>query len=445
MITISVKKGYKLSIEGVPSSESEELAKPASVAVLPERIPFIKPRLLVQTGDRVKIGSVLFEDKRNPDIKFLSPGGGEIADIRFGPRRVIKEIVIRTDDEEASEEFEVIPENDLKNIEREKLIKTILDGGLWPLIRGFPFRDIAAPDDIPPAIFVSLGASEPFQPDPEVWLKGKKELFEYGIHILQRLGQKVHVCVSRDSPFVLKEFKSLITHIYKGVYPADDPGVLLYHTKKEPLENQSWYVSAQDVLLLAQLLKTGKYPIERTVVLAGSSATEKKHIRTRLGVPLGHLADASPENNGTRYVVGGIFRGYTASESSHMGFYETSLTLLPEGKEKEMFGFIRPGFRKPSYSRTFLSSLNPSALAMDCNLRGDVRACINCGSCAKVCPVDILPQFTMKCVLADEVEEALEHGLLDCVECGLCTYVCPSKIELCTTLKDAKAAYYIEK
>ena len=82
---------------------------------------------------------------------------------------------------------------------------------------------------------------------------------------------------------------------------------------------------------------------------------------------------------------------------------------------------------------------------MDCNCHGEERACINCGSCAQACPVDILPQFTYKSILADEIEEALDHGMLDCVECGLCTYVCPSKIELSDVLKKTKKAYYLEQ
>ena len=53
--------------------------------------------------------------------------------------------------------------------------------------------------------------------------------------------------------------------------------------------------------------------------------------------------------------------------------------------------------------------------------------------------------MTYKAILAEEVEESLEHGLLDCVECGLCSYVCPAKIELTETLKHAKAAYAREK
>ena len=91
MILFNIKKGFDLKIEGSPLPEIVELDQPDFVAFLPERIPFIKPKLLVKPGDRVKIGSALFIDKRNPDIKFLSPGSGKIDKINYGPRRVIKE------------------------------------------------------------------------------------------------------------------------------------------------------------------------------------------------------------------------------------------------------------------------------------------------------------------------------------------------------------------
>ena len=446
MISVTIKKGYDLNIKGKPSPDLEDLPKPEYVAALPEKIPFIIPRLLVEKGDKVKIGSLLFEDKRHPEVKFLSPGGGEITDIEFGPRRVVKAIVIRPDETESFETFDSISESDPEKIGREELLHILLRRGVWPFIRELPFRDIAGTDKIPPAIFVTSDDGEPFQPDPAVYLKGKKELFEFGIRILSKLTKAVHVVAGADRRSAFpEELKQLITHTCNGPYPAGDAGVILYHTKTASSENRSWYVCAQDVLTIAQSLKSGVYPVERVMVLAGSAATERKHIRTRAGVPLEHLIRGRIKTSDVRYVVGGIFRGYSAPKESYMGFYENSLTLLPESKETQTFGFLSPGFKKPTYSRTFLSALSKSDLVMDCNLHGDLRACINCGVCAQVCPVDILPQFAFKCVLADEVEEFLEQGLLDCAECGLCTYICPSKIEICKILKDAKAKYYKEQ
>ncbi|MFP4039266.1 MAG: 4Fe-4S dicluster domain-containing protein [Desulfosudaceae bacterium] len=131
-------------------------------------------------------------------------------------------------------------------------------------------------------------------------------------------------------------------------------------------------------------------------------------------------------------------------KDGYLGFYDTALNVLPAGDQPEFLGFARPGWNKPSRSRTFLSFLNRGPFSPDTGRHGEERACVNCGSCAEVCPVDLLPQFTLKCVLAGEVEEALAHGLLDCVECGLCAYVCPSKIELRHLLRQAKVDYYNE-
>lgn len=445
MISVTIKKGYDLKIEGRPSGDSEDLPKPAYAAVLPEKIPFIIPRLSAAKGDKVKIGSLLFEDKRHPEVKFLSPGGGEITDIEFGPRRSVKAIVIRLDESESFETFDSVSESDLEKIGYEELTGLLLRRGVWPFIRELPYRDIALADKMPPAIFVTWGDGEPFQPDPEVYLKGKRDLFEFGLRILSKLTKSVYVVGADRRSALPEELKGLVTHVCKGPYPAGDAGMLLYHTKSSPSENRSWYVCAQDLLTMAQSMKKGLYPVERVMVLAGSAAPERKHVRTRAGVPLEHIVRGPVQNQDIRYVVGGLFRGYTAPKDGYMGFYENSLILVPESGEPQLFGFLSPGLKKPTYSRTFLSALNRSELAMDCGLHGDVRGCINCGTCARVCPVDILPQFAFKCVLADEVEEFLEHGILDCTECGLCTYLCPSKIEICKIIKDAKAKYYKEQ
>jgi len=288
-------------------------------------------------------------------------------------------------------------------------------------------------------------------PEPRVYLTGKTNLFNFGIRILQKLAKNVEVSVagddlSNDLPNDLSNDLAIpVTQTFSGEYPVDDPGVQLYHIRKSSAENRSWYVNGQDVLHIARCFKFGAYPVERIMVSAGSRAQKRKHLRTRAGIPLSLIAgDDFTDNGDTRLIAGGVFTGYTGSVETFVGFYENSVALIPEGNKDEFFGFVRPGFSKPSFSRAFLSVFNTSKADYDCSCHGEERACVNCGSCAKVCPVDILPQFTLKSALADELEEALAHGLLDCAECGLCTYVCPSKITLCNALKQAKRDYYRE-
>jgi Na+-transporting NADH:ubiquinone oxidoreductase subunit A len=414
------------------------------VASLPERIPFVKPRLLVKEGDSVKIGSVLFEDKRNPDVKFLSPGGGSIQQINFGKRRVIKEIVIKLDGEEERESFQAFTEADLGSIKRTELVGAIMRGGCWGLFRVLPFGDIPDQETEPPSIIVNIDSKEPFQPSPDVYLNETVDLFQFGVNILKKLSKKVCLTIT-DTHAGETHSKSMLTHVMEGPYPAGEPGVLLYHTKQHPKENRAWSITGQDLLLLAGLLKQGQYAIQRTMVVAGSRANNQRHLATRIGVPLRLAAGEFTDEAGrSRFIAGGVFSGYPSSRDSYLGLFETALIILPEGDEKELFGFARPGFQKPSYSRAFLSSLSRDPFLMDCGMHGEVRACINCGYCSEVCAVDILPQFTLKSILAGEVEEALAHGLLDCVSCGLCTYVCPSKINLCESLQKARNEYYKE-
>ena len=450
MQALRLKKGLDLPLSGLPSVRREVLDNPDRVALTPAQMPFIKPRLKVAVGDRVKIGSLLCEDKRDPRLRFLSPGGGQVTEIRFGARRVIEAIVIALDPEEEAVGFDPLSREEIVPLGRDGLVTRLLEGGLWPLIKALPFRTIAPPDDIPPAIYVALGGQEPFQARPEVYLQERQEAFAFGMALLAQLAPEVRLGLPGERGETLQALHELATFEFTGPYPSDDPGVHLYHQKRDPSENRSWYIHGQDLLLLAEHCLRGRYPVQRVVAIGGSLVQRPMHLVTRVGVPLTDLVrdrlapEANPDRGG-RYVLGGVLKGYRSDPDGFLGWEETALTVLPAGEEKEFLGFVRPGFRKHSFSRGFLSSLNNAALTMDCNLHGEERPCVACSGCARVCPVGILPQLAYKSALAGEIEEALAHGLLDCVECGLCTYVCPSKIELCRFFTDAKRTYLKEQ
>jgi Na+-transporting NADH:ubiquinone oxidoreductase subunit A len=446
MTPVLLKKGYDLNLLGSPSADLATLQKPPTVALLPERIPFIKPRLAVQEGDAVRIGTVLFTDKRDPRIRFVSPGAGRVTAIHFGPRRVIREIVIVLDEEEVAEIHEPVSADGLEAMPTEDLVEKLLAGGVWPFLRTLPFREIASPDVRPPRILVGIDSREPFQPDPEAVFTDMMDLLELGLTALRRLSPSIVVHASYRAVERLEGLDRLVTHEVRGPYPADDPGVVLYHTRRDAGDNRSWFLSGQDLLAIAGFLAEGRFPVERTVAISGTCAKNRHHVRCRLGAPLGQLIGGGGSVcASTRVIAGGVLTGYAAAAEGHLGLYETSVSLIPEPTEKEFLGSFQPGFQKPSYSRTFLSYWNPRSLAMNTNRSGGLRACIACGFCANVCPVDIWPQMTLKAILAGEVEEYLAHGLLDCVECGLCSYVCPSKIELTTTFRSTRRLYHKEQ
>lgn len=443
---LRITKGLNLNFTGQPSGPVETLPDTLErIGVAPARIAYIKPKLHVRTGDRVKLGSLLFTDKRNPDVRFLSPGSGEIEAVEFGPRRIIDAILIRLDQEETLEKFETVDPKRLATMGRDDLVRHLLAGGMWPLLRSLPFRDIADPNAVPPAIIVNLDNLSPFHPTPGQYLNGEGESFRLGIQALRQLSNVVPVAACTSSfPAAARD---LVSHFVSGPYPANDPGVFLYHTRISAEQNASWFISGADVQALGQFLRTGIYPTERCVAVSSavSGPGRAGYVRTRLGAPISRLMSEVADAGDLRILAGGIWQGQAVSPESYLGLYETSLMALPNGGQPEFLGFVRPGWKKPSQSRAFLSFFNRRPLAMDTGRHGETRACVNCGSCAKVCPVDILPQFTLKSILAGEVEESLAHGLLDCVECGLCSYVCPSKIELAHQLAQARRDFYREK
>jgi Na+-transporting NADH:ubiquinone oxidoreductase subunit A len=335
----------------------------------------------------------------------------------------------------------------LRSIDRQRLVELIIAGGLWALIRELPFRDAARPETVPPILYVGLDNLEPFHALPEVYLRERRDQMAFGLRVLARIAGApavVTACGRRTSN--RDHLGDLITRTVAGSYPAHDPGVLLYRTKTSPGQNHAWFIEGQDVLLIAELLQTGRYPTERVVSLGGPAAAPARHFRTRIGAPLRALTRGRTAGGEVRLVLGGVLTGAGAAPESFLGLFDKSLVLLPEGRKSGPFlGWTLPGADMPSYSRTFLSAFRPPVEhPLDCNRHGGLRACIQCNFCPQVCPVDILPQLAYKAILAGEIEEALDHGLLDCVECGLCAFVCPSKIDLLQALREAREKFYDE-
>jgi Na+-transporting NADH:ubiquinone oxidoreductase subunit A len=440
--TLTIKHGFSLNTSGQVAERVTEASVPSTVALMPGWIPHVKPRLLVAKGDSIKGGAPLFEDKRNPVVTYPSPGGGVVERITFGPRRRIDEVVIRLDETECWERFECIAPHRIPSTPPDTLRHMLLKGGAWPLLRELPFRDHANVSSRPSHIIVTLGWAGGHLARPSLALKGEEEAFLNGLAILKRFSSSVHVIAPSESGVLPKAISHAVTARIKGGYPAGDPGHYLYCIRKDASENRSWYIDAQDLVALARFVTEGCFYPKRVYAVGGNASTICGHVLSRVGAPVLSL---EPQGARRRQIGGTPFSGLFLPAAGYMNFFDKGLTLLPVGDEEDLFGFLRAGYNRPSQSHTFLSVFNKGPLDLDCGMHGEERPCINCGRCARVCPVAILPQYTMKCMMAGEVEEALAHGLLDCIECGLCAYVCPSKIELLDTLKTAKSQYRKER
>lgn len=445
MKILNIKKGFNHPLTEKITPHIEITRTTKTIGLIPSQIYGIKPKLLVEKGDKVKIGTPLFCAKNRQDLVFLSPGAGIVSEIEIGNKRVINKIEVELDQYEDHEELLPITETALRSSSREDIVDALKNDGLWPYLRSFPYNTIPLYDEVPRKIFVKLSDNAPFYPLPETWLRHRQKAFSHGINILKKLCSEVIVYGDKNNHFMRSECQNTINFLVDGNYPSFDPGVVLYNLKKSPDDNKSWYIDGQNIINIGETLLHGKYFTNKIFIVGGPEIGKAYHVSSRSGVPVKSLLKNDAFKNRQRFISGDIFNGFTSDIEGYTGFYESSLTILPEGDEKEFMAFLKAGAKKQSFSNTFLSSILKSETETDCSTNGEKRACINCGYCESVCPVDILPQFTMKALYADDIETALSHGLLDCVNCSLCSYVCPSKISLSSIFFDAKDKFLKEE
>lgn len=443
MAEIRLKKGYNIPLAGAAKKELETAVAPSKVALLPFEFRGIKPKLSVKEGDTVQVGSPLFTDKQNPDIRFVSPVSGKVSAINRGERRKLMEIVVENDQKSDALKIGNWSKDSLGTLGVLEIKQALLKGGLWPHIMQRPFSIIANPEEMPRDIFISGFDTGPLASKIGFLLKDRLEDFQLGIDMLSKLTDgKIFLSIPKTDSFFSK-IKGVEINVFSGPHPAGNVGVQMHHVKPLKRGEMVWQINAVAVALIGRFFSTGEFPVERIVALAGSSVKEPKYISTTAAAPLAHLIPESKLDEGeVRIVSGNVLTGRKSNLNSYLGFYDTLITVLPEGtKKRKLLGYFLPGFKTESYSRTFFSSLVPGKkeYALDTLLKGGPRAFVMSASdYEKVVPMDILPVQLAKSVLAEDIEDMEGLGILELDEedVALCSYMCLSKTDFGKILRD---------
>jgi Na+-transporting NADH:ubiquinone oxidoreductase subunit A len=439
MIKHKLKKGYTIKLAGSTERTLVEAEKPKYFASQPFDYLGLKPRLEVEEGSSVKIGSPLYSNKEKPEVKFVSPASGKVVQINRGERRKIAEVVIESDDSNAAVDFGSYAEKDLGSLTADEIKKKLLESGMWPMVRQRPFSKIADPDLVPRDIFITGMDTAPLVADPEFILQGEEEYFKAGMKIISRLTEgKVFLTLNGDVkdhlPF-LQNPDGVEVHEFSGKHPAGNLSVHIHHIAPINVGDIVWNINAVDIPLIGKLFLTGLYPTERIVAVSGSSIKPEARLyyRTWVGAKVQTLVnEGNLTQDHVRIITGNILRGRKIPESGFIGFYNRTLTVIPEIIQRDLFGWLTPGLDQESFSRTFLSKYFPrSEYIKDTRIHGGKRAFFQTGDYEKMLPMDIYPAQLVKSIMADDVENMLGLGLLevDDEDFALCSYICPSKID----------------
>jgi Na+-transporting NADH:ubiquinone oxidoreductase subunit A len=428
-----IRKGRDINIKGAASKRIVEVPLPPKVAIQPHDFPGLKPRLSVQVGDVVKVGSPLLTDKTHAQIRVVSPASGKVAAINRGEKRALLQIVIETDGRQDAVSFEKISVEEIKRVPREKILALLLEGGAWPVLRQRPFSNLADPAREPKAIFVQAMSTEPLAADADFILKDHQKEFQAGLEALRRLTKgAVHVCYHKNATSkTFTETQNVQTHQFSGPHPSGNVSTHIHYIDPISKGDIVWYLEAQDVVRIARLLLNGSFSPERVVAVTGEGVDEPVYKRTVIGASVHSLVNAAKP--GMRYLSGSVLRGTDVGPEGFLCFYDTQITALPRGGERKLLGWLTPGVGEYTFSKTFVSSFLPEQPAsLNSDKKGSDRAIVLNDIYDQYVPLDILVNFLLRAVIANDIEEAERLGILECDEedFALCTFACPSKTDV---------------
>ncbi|HHT4597230.1 ubiquinone oxidoreductase, Na(+)-translocating, A subunit [Enterobacter hormaechei] len=435
-----IRKGLDLPISGVPEQHVTTGASIHHVAIVGDDYVGMRPAMLVQEGDRVIKGQALFEDKKNPGVMFTAPASGTVVAIHCGERRVLQSVVIQIEGDE-KREFARFDAADLATLSHDVVQTQLLESGLWTALRTRPYSKTPVPGTVPAAIFVTAIDTNPLSADPQPLILAERKAFDAGLTVLTRLTPgKVHVCQASGGKLGGHPQGQVAFNEFAGPHPAGLVGTHIHFLEPVSLTKQVWHLNYQDVIAIGKLFTTGELCAERIIAIGGPQATQPRLVRTLLGADLTALLAGETKEGENRIISGSVLSGrHATGPMAWLGRFHLQVSVVLEGRDKELFGWVLPGAEKYSVTRTTLGHfLRHKLFNFSTSTNGGERAMVPIGNYERVMPLDILPTVLLRDLLAGDTDGAQALGCLELDEedLALCTYVCPGKYEYGPVLRE---------
>jgi Na+-transporting NADH:ubiquinone oxidoreductase subunit A len=435
---IKIKQGLDLPITGAPEQTVSAAVEAKSVAVIGFDYAGLKPTMRVKVGDRVKLGQVIFSDKKTEGVDFTAPAAGVVKEINRGERRVLQSVVIEIDGDDAIE-FNKYAASELSSLTAEQVQDNLVSSGLWTALRTRPFSKVPAPGSKPASIFVTAMDTNPLAANPEVVIAEQSEAFTNGLSLLTRLTEgAVYLCKADGANVPTTDGVTVAE--FAGKHPAGNAGTHIHYLDPVSQQKTVWTIGYQDVIAVGQLFTTGQLYTDRVIAVAGPQVKQPTLVRTRLGADLNEVLAGRTEGDNNRVISGSVWNGLAANGPlAYLGRYADQVTVLTEGDERELMGWLVPGANKFSVLNVFTSFLNPSKkFDFTTTTNGSERAMIPVGQFEELMPMDILPTQLLRALVTGDIVNAMELGCLELDEedLALCTFACPGKYEYGPILRD---------
>jgi Na+-transporting NADH:ubiquinone oxidoreductase subunit A len=438
----TIRKGLDLPIKGAPEQRVHDGPVVGRVALMAADYPYMKPKMLVQEGDTVKLGQPLFDDRKANAVRFTSPAAGTVAAVNRGAKRALVSVVINVDESGGSADhhsFEAYSSD--AALDGEGVRALLFESGLWTAFRARPHDRVPSSDEDCASIFVTAIDTRPLSGDPTVALAGKEDDFVAGLGVLGHLTTgAVYLCKKAGAAVSAGDAPRVQIAEFEGKHPAGLVGTHIHALDPVSRGKTVWHIGAQDVAAIGHLFRTGTLDVSRVVALGGPLVKNPRLLKTRVGACTGVLTEGEVKEGEARVVAGSVLCGRSAmtQEDGFLGRYHEQVSVLGEFREREFLGWLKPGGNIFSTTRAFLSGFFPAKnYDFNTTTNGSHRAMVPIGVFEGVMPLDIMPTFLLRSLVVDDLEKAEALGALELVEedLSLCSFVSPGKEDFGVALR----------
>lgn len=429
---IKIKKGLDIPLQGKPAGDVVTDSISRRFAVTPDDFPGYTWKLTVKAGDEVEKGSPLLVAKEDPDFFLTSPVNGHVDEVKRGERRHIEYVSVVCD----SMDMEPAP-CDSKD---KDLLLTLKKTGLLALIRQRPYDIVAQATIRPRDIFITAFDSSPLA--PEMLTPAVKKYLESGIKALSTLTDgKVYLSVRPGSGITSSHAE---VYEIEGPHPAGNVGVQINHIKPVNKGETVWTLDATTAARIGRLVEDKKIDYSTEVAVCGPSVQNPYLVRTLIGASVEPLLSGHIEKGREhqRVISGNVLTGYRVdAKDGFIRFPYRQITVISEGDNADEFmGWASMNPKKFSVKHTFPAFLRglSKPYDFDARIKGGHRAMILSGEYDKVFPMDILPEYLVKAVLAKDIDRMEKLGIYEVApeDFALPEFVDTSKLELQKIIRD---------
>ena len=429
---IKLRKGLDINLKGKAAAEVVAVKEPGFYALCPDDFTGVTPKVVVKEQEYVMAGGPLFIDKNHPEVQFVSPVSGVVTSVERGARRKVLSITVEAAQEQDYEEF---GKEDVSKMDAVSVKAALLKSGMFAFIKQRPYDIVADPTVAPRAIFVSAFDTNPLAPDFELALKGEEANFQTGLDALAKIA-KTYLSISVNQKAVaLTQAKNVTLTVFDGPHPAGNVGVQINNIAPINKGETVWTIDPQAVIFIGRLFNTGHVDLTRLVAVTGSEVKKPSYCKLKVGALLTNVfaGNVSTDKN-LRYISGNVLTGKQITANGFLGAFHSQVTVIPEGDDvHEMLGWIMPRFDQFSTSHSSFSWLmGKKEYTLDARVKGGERHMIMSNEYDRVLPMDIMPEYLIKAIIAGDIDRMEALGIYEVApeDFALCEFVCSSKMEL---------------